>query len=132
MPPERKISQPPVNPENAPYFEAAARGKLMLKYCEACKAFHFYPRTLCPFCFSDRTQWREATGRGTVYSYSVMRRGGPAPYAIAYVKLEEGVTVLTNLVDCDLEAIRIGVAVHTVFKAAEGGFSIPMFTPTGR
>src|SRR3954471_6377766 len=106
MPAERKIPQPSLNPENAPYFEAAARGKLMLKQCEACNAFHFYPRALCPFCFSDRTQWREATGRGTVYSYSVMRRGGPVPYAIAYVKLEEGVTVLTNLVDCDLEAIR--------------------------
>jgi len=53
----------------------------------------------------------------------------PAPYALAYVTLEEGVTMMTNIVDCDLDAIRIGQAVRVVFKPTEGGPPVPMFTP---
>src|SRR5262245_3089368 len=127
--PERKIPAPPVNPENARFFEAAAQGRLLVGYCAACTAFHCYPRVLCPHCLSDRTEWREASGRGTVYTNSVMRRGVPEPYAIAYVALEEGVTLLTNLVDCDFDAVRIGQKVRVVFKASEGGSSVPVFTP---
>jgi uncharacterized protein len=124
---ERIIAAPPVNPETKPFWEAAAEGKLLLKKCAACGEFHYYPRTICPFCFSDRTEWRAASGRGTIYSYSVMRRA-PIPYAIAYVALEEGVTMLTNIVDCDLDAIRIGRKVSLVFKPSDGGPPVPMFT----
>ena len=69
-----------------------------------------------------------ASGRGTIYSYSVMRRV-PVPYAIGYVTLEEGVTMMTNIVDCDLDAIRIGQRVKVVFKPTDGGPPVPMFTP---
>ena len=68
------------------------------------------------------------SGRGTIYTYCVMRRA-PEPYAIGYVTLEEGPAVLTNFVDCDLEAIRIGQAVRAVFTPSEGGPPVPMFTP---
>jgi hypothetical protein len=78
--------------------------------------------------FKETTDWLQASGRGTVYSYSIMRRA-PVPYAIAYVTLEEGVTMLTNIVDCDLDAIRIGQAVTVVFKPTEGGPPVPMFAP---
>jgi uncharacterized OB-fold protein len=125
---ERKIPAPPVNAENARYYEAAAQGKLLVGHCGACNAFHCYPRVLCPHCLSERTDWREASGRGVVYAYSVMRRGVPEPYAIAYVALDEGVTMLANLVDCDFDAIRIGRKVRAVFKAAEGGAIVPLFT----
>ena len=87
-----------------------------------------YPRAICPFCFSDRTEWKDASGRGTIYSYSVLLRV-PAPYALAYVTLEEGVTMMTNIVDCDLDKIRIGQAVKVVFKPTDGGQAVPMFTP---
>ncbi len=126
---ERKIPPPSVNPENKPYFEAAAGGKLLVKFCNACKAFHHYPRALCPFCFSDKTEWREAKGMGTIYTYSVLRRGVPVPYCIAYVTLDEGVSMLTNIVDCDLDTVRIGQKVKVVFKPTEGGPPVPMFTP---
>jgi uncharacterized protein len=124
---ERVIAAPPVNPETKPFWDAAAEGKLLLKKCAACGEFHYYPRAICPFCFSDRTEWRAASGRGTVYSYSVMRRA-PIPYAIAYVALEEGITMLTNIVDCDFDAIRIGRKVSLVFKPSDGGPPVPMFT----
>ena len=64
-----------------------------------------------------------------IYSVSVTRRAGPIPYAIAYVTLDEGVTMLTNIVDADLDALRIGDRVKVCFKPAEGGFAVPMFAP---
>jgi uncharacterized OB-fold protein len=122
------LPSPPVNPENQPFFDAAREGRLMLKRCMACGELHYYPRAICPFCSSERTEWIAAQGRGRIYSYSVMRRVAE-PFAIAYVTLDEGVTMLTNLVDCDLDRLRIGDAVRVVFKPAEGGEMIPMFTP---
>ena|SRR5215471_18885798 len=125
---ERTIPAPPLNPEIKPFFDAAAQGRLIVKRCAACGQLHHYPRALCPFCGSDRTEWIDASGRGTIYSYSVMRRV-PVPYAIAYVTLEEGVTMMTNIVDCDLDALRIGQAVRVSFKPTDGGPLVPMFTP---
>jgi uncharacterized OB-fold protein len=126
---EREIAPPQVNPGDERFFDAAAQGKLLIKRCADCGEFHFYPRPLCPFCFSDRTEWVEAAGSGTIYSFSVTRRAGPIPYAIAYVTLDEGVTMMTNIVDCDLDAIRIGQRVRVVFKPTEGGPPVPMFAP---
>jgi len=123
-----KIPSPPVNPESKPFFDAAREGRLMLGRCSSCKALHYYPRAVCPFC-AGASELVPAKGAGTLYSYSVMRRVAE-PYAIAYVTLDEGISVLTNLVDCNLDALRIGSPVRLVFKAAEGGEMIPMFTPT--
>jgi hypothetical protein len=75
------------------------------------------------------TEWRGSSGRGTIYSVSVTRRAGPEPYAIAYVTLDEGVTMLTNIVDADLDKLRIGDRVEVTFKPAEGGARVPMFRP---
>ena len=122
-----KVPSPPLNPESKPFFDAAREGRLLLKNCLSCSQVHYYPRVLCPFCGSNRTEWLPAKGVGKVYSYSVMRRVAE-PYAIAYVTLEEGVTVLTNLVDCNFDVLRIGDPVRLVFKPAEGGEMIPMFT----
>jgi uncharacterized protein len=124
---DRPIIAPSPFPETTAYWNAAARGKLLLKHCAACGADHFYPRMLCPFCFSDRTEWREASGTGIIYSFSVMRRA-EVPYAIAYVTLAEGPTMMSNIVDCYLDAIRIGQRVRLVFKPAENGQPVPMFT----
>ena len=125
---QRTIPAPAVTPETKPFWDAAADGRLVIKQCTACGQSHHYPRTICPFCGSDATEWRPASGRGTVYTYSVMRRV-PEPYAIAYVTLEEGVTMMTNLVDCDFDAIRVGHKVTVAFKPSEGGAPVPMFAP---
>jgi uncharacterized protein len=126
--PSRTIPAPQPTAETQAFWDAASQGRLLIKKCAACGEPHHYPRPLCPFCFSDRTEWVPASGRGTLYSYSVMRRV-PAPYAIAYVTLEEGPTMMTNIVDCDLGALRIGQSVRVVFKPTEGGPPVPMFTP---
>ena len=125
---ERKIPAPEANPETRSFWEAAADGRLLIGKCRSCGKPHYYPRAICPLCGSDATEMVQASGRGVVYSYSVMRRV-PVPYALAYVTLEEGVTMMTNLVDCDLDAIRIGQRVRLVFKPTDGGPPVPMFTP---
>jgi hypothetical protein len=123
----RTVPAPVPGPETQPFWDAAAQGRLAIKRCTACGQAHHYPRAICPFCGSDRTEWQTASGRGTVYSFSVMRRV-PAPYAIAYVTLEEGVTMMTNIVDTDFDAIRVGQPVRVVFKPTDGGPPVPMFT----
>ena len=113
---ERKLRDTVLNPGDQPYFDAAAEGKLLIKKCADCGKFHHYPRSLCPSCFSDKVQWVQAKGTGEIYTYSVTRRGTPIPYCIAYVTLDEGVRMMTNIVDCDLDTIRIGQKVKVVFK----------------
>jgi len=124
----RKLPAPEANPETSPYWEAAKKGVLLLRRCTSCGRAHHYPRALCPFCFGDRLEWQAASGKGTIYSFSVMQRA-PVPYTIAYVTLEEGPTMLTNIVDCDFAALSIGMNVRLVFKPTEGGGALPMFTP---
>ena len=126
---ERKVADPVMNVGDEPYFEAAAQGRLLIKKCGDCGEVHFHPRGICPFCLSDKVSWQDAKGTGKIYTYSVTRRAGPTPYCIAYVTLDEGVSMMSNIVDCDLDAIRIGQPVKVVFKKSAGGVSVPMFTP---
>lgn len=123
----RVIPVPEPNPETQGFWDGTADGKLLLRACLACQRVHWYPRARCPHCFSERTEWREASGRGVIYSWSVMRRL-PVPYAIAYVTLAEGPTMLTNIVDCDLDALAIGQPVRLVLKPADNGLRVPMFS----
>lgn len=126
--PERVYADPTVTLESRPYWEGTLRGELLLKSCNACGRVHFYPRTYCPHCLSPETVWQRASGRGQVYSWSAMRRA-EIPYILAYVTLEEGVTMLTNLVDCDPGEVAIGQQVEVVFRPTEGGQALPMFRP---
>ena len=88
--------------------------------CGACGKAHWYPRAICPFCGSDKVEWRAASGRGTIYTFSVMRRA-KEPYAIAYVTLAEGPAMLTNIVECDFDALRVGQTVSVVFRRRRTG-----------
>jgi len=126
---DRKIVDPPLNPGDAPFFEAAAQERLVFKTCRACGQAHHYPRTMCPFCWSTDVHWEDAKGQGEIYTFSVARRGPGAPYCIAYVTLDEGPTVMTNIVGTDLDTVRIGQRVQVVFRHSENGTVVPMFTP---
>lgn len=123
---ERKIPSPRPNADTQPYWDAAKNGELLLKYCNGCGKVYHYPRAICPLCGSDDTEWRKASGRGTIFSCSVLRRT-EAPYCLAYVELDEGPIVMSNIVDTDLDAVRIGQPVRVVFKTSEDGHAVPMF-----
>lgn len=125
----RRISAPRVLPEAMPFWEAAKDGRLLVKRCDDCGETHYYPRDICPHCMSANTQWLDTSGLGTVYSFSTMGKD-EARYTLAYVSLDEGVTMLTNLVDCDpAAALSIGQRVKVVFKPSEGAYPVPMFAP---
>ncbi len=125
---ERVIPSPIPTEDTKPFWEAAAEGRFLIKRCLACERVHWYPRTLCPFCFSERTEWQPASGRGVIYSYSVMRRATP-PYVVAFVTLDEGPTMLTNIVACDPDSLCIGQKVSVVFRPTDGEFMVPVFEP---
>ena len=122
------VGTPDTNPETKPYFEGASAGKLMVRRCTSCKKVHHYPREMCPFCFGA-CAWEQASGKAKIYTFSVMERANP-PYAIGYVTLEEGPSMLTNFVDCDFKSLKIGQDVKVTFVKTEGeGPSLPVFTP---
>ena len=98
-----KYPAPQGNPETKPFWDAAGEGKFLIKRCTACGEPHYFPRSICPFCFSDKTVWEESSGEGEIYTFSLMRKSATGPYAIGYVTLKEGPSLLTNFVDCDME-----------------------------
>ena len=123
---DRKIPSPIANTETQAFWDAARTGRFVLPTCTACRKAHWYPRAICPFCADGTIEWRDASGKGTIYTFSVMRRA-KEPYVIAYVTLAEGPTMMTNIVDCNFDALRIGQPVNVVFKETENGPPVPMF-----
>jgi uncharacterized OB-fold protein len=124
----RKIPSPLESVETKAFWDAAREGRFLVPGCTACGKAHWYPRAVCPFCAGGAIEWRAASGKGAIYTFSVMRRA-KEPYAIGYVTLAEGPTMLTNIVDCDFDALRIGQPVEVVFSETESGPPVPMFRP---
>jgi len=127
----RKIPAPRTLPETAAYWQAADEGRLLVKRCSACGQHHHYPRDICPHCLSEATEWRDAAGTGTVYAFSTMGQGDVA-YTLALVTLDEGMTMMTNLVTtegAEPATFAIGQRVRVVFQPSDGGHAVPMFTP---
>lgn len=128
---------PTPQPESRFYWEKAREHELWLKQCRACKQAYFYPRDICPLCFSRKTEWLRASGRAILYAFSIAHRGPTlvfqelVPYVAAIVELEEGARMATNLVKVDPspEHIRIGMAVHVVFEDISDDITLPMFAP---
>lgn len=127
----RKLRAPDINPESKPFWDAATEGRLLIKHCNGCGENHYYPRSICPLCGSGETEWLETKGSGEIYSLSTMRRGPNAPYTLAYVTLDEGPAVLTNIDTPDHDALRIGQRVIVKFAASDGGAPYPAFAPDG-
>ena len=127
--------QTAASPELAEFWTAAGAGRLLLRRCDECGQPIWFPRTFCPDCGSLRTSWSQASGRGRVYSFTVVHRSAVpgyrdvTPYVIAYVELAEGPRVLTNIVDCDPGDVRIGMSVSVVFHDTGQGTALYRFAP---
>ena len=104
---EKVYAVVPPTPGSEAYWEGANAGKLLLGHCKSCNKAFYYPRGACPMCLSTDVEMRPAKGTGTIYTYSVMRPAKPV-YVIAYVTLDEGVSMMTNIVDCDPASVKIG------------------------
>ena len=127
--------EPVVAPWARPFWDAAKERRLVLQQCNACRRFVFYPRIACPQCASDDLTWRDASGRGTVYSYTVVENNAPSafiadmPYIVAVIRLEEGVQMLSNVVDCDPASLRCDMPVVVTFERLNERFTLPKFRP---
>lgn len=126
---------PEVTPETRRYWRAASEGRLLLRECRRCGLTYHYPRPFCPDCFSEDVEWREADGTGVVYTYTVSRQlsGWPEsdlPLVVAYVELDEGPRLVTDLVDCAPDDVDVGDRVEVRFRETESAdVSIPVFVP---
>lgn len=110
----------------ARFLDAASAGSLLLPRCASCGQCHFYPRSFCPHCWSEDLSWVEVSGTATLYSFTVIR--GSEPHVLAVVELTEGPRMMTNIVDCPLDAIRIGMQLQVVFRSLDGTV-LPVFRP---
>lgn len=124
---------PAVTSETRPFWEAARAHKLVLQHCGACGRYVYYPRALCSHCHADALQWREVSGEGVIYSYTVCHRpAGPAfaadvPYVVALIDLAEGARMLSNVVGTNPAQVRIGQRVRVVFEDVSDEIALPQF-----
>ncbi len=127
--------EPPVTEEAEAFWSATDRRELVLPWCTTCGQAFWYPRPVCPRCLRPDIEWRPASGRGEVYAVSVMHRpahpgmASKVPYAVALVDLEEGVRLLTNIVDVDAGEVRVGMAVAVTWEPMSDGRNLPVFAP---
>lgn len=112
---------------DAPFWHATSEGVFLIKDCQTCDRPHWYPRPHCPLCGSMATSWRAASGRGRIYSFSIVSNA-PRPTAVAVVELDEGPRVTTIIVDADVHRMQIDDPVTVRFEPAEDGSMIPVFT----
>lgn len=117
-------------PENKEYWEGIERGELLVKRCTDCAKPHYYPRPHCPFCGSASTIWEKSSGTGEIYSFTIVRYGA-APYCPAYVTLDDGPTMMSTIVECDGQALEIGMRVRVAFRRNADGETLPMFVLAG-
>ena len=129
---------PEITPITQPFWEGAAGGKLLMQRCRDCHSWVWCPRPACVECGSERLEWTPLSGRGLVFAFTVIRevvgralRGfaKDIPYVTAWIDLEEGPRFCSNIVQCPVEKVEIGMAVEVVFEEAGPGIFLPKFKP---
>jgi len=129
---EKQLPLPIANADSATYWQSAKEGKLVLRRCNSCGELHFMPRYLCPVCWSTDLEWIEAKGKGTVHSFTIIRRASSqafaslAPYVVALIDLAEGPRMMSNIVGDGALDVAIGDSVTLEFEDREGS-KLPQF-----
>jgi uncharacterized OB-fold protein len=130
---------PAITTEAKPFWDAAAQQKLVMQRCKDCKAWVWTPRPACNECGSEKVEWTPMSGKGEVYSFTVIRQiAGRAasaafqndiPYVVAWVDLDEGPRMITNIIGCSVEDVRLGMKVAVAFEQASKDVWLPKFKP---
>ena len=132
------VSQRPApnpSPQSQPFWDGCAKEQLLLQQCSACQTYRHPPNPICPSCLSSEYQWVPSSGRGTVYTFSVVHQvfgrawQALVPYVLAVITLAEGPRLLSNIVDVPPEDIHIGMSVEVFFQAVSEDAKIPLFRP---
>ncbi len=117
-----------------PFWDAVQRRTLELQRCDDCAAWIFYPNEWCTSCYGRRLSWRAVSGRGSVYTFSVVHQppfaafAAEVPYVLATIELDEGPHMMTNVVNCAPDGVYIGLPVTVCFED-RNGFLVPQFEP---
>lgn len=125
---------PVVQPWSQKFWEGTSEGKFLIQHCKDCDSNIFYPRKFCPECWSGNLDWIEASGKGRVMTFSTAvsmvepRFMDELPYTLAYIDLDEGIRIMSKIIDCAPQDIKIGMRVEVVFKEREN-FMLPYFKP---
>ena len=128
---------PVPTPETAPFWDGAREHELRVQRCDSCGQHQFYPRIICSACMGDELQWVKVSGVGEVVSFTIVRRAvseayrSEVPYVVALIQLEEGPTMMSNVVECDLQDLVVGMSVSVLFEDWSDEISIPKFRPIG-
>jgi uncharacterized OB-fold protein len=128
-----RFDLPSPDPETQPFWDGCREGRFLVRHCNACGRDYFYPRPFCPTCWSDDVEWKEASGRGTFYTYSIVHVNDlppfnqRVPYVAAIVELDEGPRVMTNIEGTPFDQLRIGAAVEVDWKPISDDVTIPVF-----
>jgi uncharacterized protein len=126
---------PHIDEESRPWWEAAQRHELYIQKCRNCGDLRFHPRALCTNCMSSRTEWVRCKGTGKIYTFTVTNQNQASgfrdslPYVMAWVEVEEGLKMLTNIVDCPPEQVKIGMPVEAVFDDVTPEVTLVKFRP---
>lgn len=122
---------------SAPFFDGARQGRLMLQHCTHCGQWSFPVRERCPHCFAASLEWKPASGKGTLYTYTIMHQvmnpgfASSVPYNVSQVDLAEGVRMIANVVGIANTDLKPGMALEVVFEDVGEGVSLPKFRPAG-
>jgi uncharacterized protein len=117
------------HPQVMPFWRAAEQGHFILPNCTGCERVHWYPRPFCPFCMSRRLEWKPMSGKGHVYSFTIVRKA-ETPYVLAYIQIEEGPFLMSNVDTDDVETVHVGQEVRVGFRKTDCGRTVPIFVPT--
>ena len=128
---------PIIDGDSRGFWEGCRQGELRLQHCDSCGRFRYAPKRLCPYCLAEGFEWRAVSGRGEVYTFTVEHHAyspawkGETPYVIAVIELEEGPRMMSRIVGCEPDAVRIGLAVQVTFEKATEEITLPLFRPAG-
>jgi hypothetical protein len=124
---------PETDTDAAAFWQAAAQGKLLIQRCRRCGAYQHYARPFCIACRDDDVEMVEAGGAGVLHSFTIVYRSPyddvPTPYVVGLVRLDEGVTLLTNVVDCDPASVECDMPVEVTYQTVRDGVVMPVFRP---
>ena len=116
-----------------PFWEGTKNHQLLIQQCSDCHKFIMYPKKYCPNCLSEDLAWIKASGEGIIYSYTVMRANPPSPfvdelpYVVSVIELKEGVRILSNIINSDLDKLECGKEVKVMFKDINDEITLPKF-----
>jgi uncharacterized protein len=132
-----RFDLPTTDSETQPFWDGLKVGTFLLRHCNACGHDHYYPRPFCPVCWSDDVIWKPASGRGKLYTYSIVHVNDlppfneRVPYVAAIVELDEGPRVMTNIEGVPFDELRADMPVTVEYKAISDDVTIPVFRAAG-